>query len=144
MRVAGRFFPTFIFTWGLTYRGGVWECAELFVWIRGYGGEGGTHLAAWGVGVGARPPLKLAIPVPHQLYIYYCDVAGFTEINMKPFMYTTTVVLNDMKTTTHKSWTKSDALAWLWLNSKKDAVAKQQFAKVTDLFGRRIAVRYYR
>jgi len=63
---------------------------------------------------------------------------------MKPFMYTTTVVLNDMKTTTHKSWTKSDALAWLWLNSKKDAVAKQQFAKVTDLFGRRIAVRYYR
>ncbi len=23
MRVAGRFFPTFIFTWGLTYRGGV-------------------------------------------------------------------------------------------------------------------------
>ncbi len=59
-------------------------------------------------------------------------------------MFTTTIVLNDFKVKTHRSWTKKGALSWLWLHSKKDAVAKQQFAKVTDIFGRRVAVRYYR
>jgi hypothetical protein len=32
----------------------------------------------------------------------------------------------------------------MWLHSRKQAVATQQFSKVTDLFGQRIAVRYYR
>jgi hypothetical protein len=58
--------------------------------------------------------------------------------------YTTTRVLNGFKVEEHKSWTKPDALEWLWLSSRKNATAKQQFSKVTDLFGRRIAVRYYR
>jgi hypothetical protein len=31
----------------------------------------------------------------------------------------------------------------MWLHSRKDAVARQQFSKVTNLFGQRIAVRYY-
>jgi hypothetical protein len=44
----------------------------------------------------------------------------------------------------HKTWTKGSALEWLWLHSKKQTVATQQYAKVTDLFGQRIAVRYYR
>ena len=44
----------------------------------------------------------------------------------------------------HKSWTKSSALEWMYLSSRKDAVAKQQFSKVTNLFGQRLAVRYYR
>ena len=43
-----------------------------------------------------------------------------------------------------KTWTKSGALAWLWINKRSDAVAPQQFSKVTNLFGQRIAVRYYR
>jgi hypothetical protein len=59
-------------------------------------------------------------------------------------LYTTTVVLNEFEASEHKTWTKSKALAWMWLHSRKDAVAKQQFSKVTDVFGRRIAVRYYR
>ena len=58
-------------------------------------------------------------------------------------LYTTTVVLNDTHGV-HKSWTKSDALGWLWLNGRKQSVAKQQFSKVTNLFGQRVAVRYYR
>jgi hypothetical protein len=59
-------------------------------------------------------------------------------------IYTTTVVLNEFEASTHKAWTKPGALKVLWLHSRKDAVAKQQFSKVTDLFGRRVAVRYYR
>ena len=47
-------------------------------------------------------------------------------------------------TTVHKTWTKVSAMKWLWLHGRKDAVAIQQFSKVTNLFGQRIAVRYYR
>jgi hypothetical protein len=32
----------------------------------------------------------------------------------------------------------------MYLHSRKDKVAKQQFSKVTNLFGQRVAVRYYR
>ncbi len=58
-------------------------------------------------------------------------------------LYTASVCVSDC-TTVHKTWTKSGALAWMWLHSRKDAVARQQFSKVTNLFGQRIAVRYYR
>ena len=58
-------------------------------------------------------------------------------------VYTTLVQLSDT-CTEHKSWTKSQALTWMYLHSRKDKVAKQQFGKVTNLFGQRIAVRYYR
>ena len=47
-------------------------------------------------------------------------------------------------TTVHKTWTKSGALVWMWLHSRKLAVAPQQFSKVTNVFGQRVAVRYYR
>ena len=39
---------------------------------------------------------------------------------------------------------KPGALVWMWLHSRKLAVAPQQFSKVTNVFGQRVAVRYYR
>ena len=59
-------------------------------------------------------------------------------------VYTTVIQLTDSAMTSHKSWTKSQALTWMYLHSRKDKVAKQQFSKVTNLFGQRVAVRYYR
>ena len=58
-------------------------------------------------------------------------------------IYTTSVTLSS-STKVHKTWTKSSALEWMWLHSRKQAVAVQQFSKVTNLFGQRVAVRYYR
>jgi hypothetical protein len=43
------------------------------------------------------------------------------------------------KAVTHTAWRKGQALEWLYTYPKKDV-----FAKVTDMFGRVIAVRYYR
>jgi hypothetical protein len=54
------------------------------------------------------------------------------------------IQLTDSAMTSHKSWTKSQALTWMYLHSRKDKVARQQFSKVTNLFGQRVAVRYYR
>lgn len=53
-------------------------------------------------------------------------------------MYTVSVQWED-KRITHTAWTKVSAMQWLYAYPRKDV-----FAKVTDLFGRRIAVRYYR
>ena len=47
-------------------------------------------------------------------------------------------------TTVHKTWTKSGALTWMFLHKRTMAVARQQFSTVTNVFGQRIAVRYYR
>ena len=58
-------------------------------------------------------------------------------------LYTASVSLPS-STTVHKTWTKSGALVWMWLHSRKLAVAPQQFSKVTNVFGQRVAVRYYR
>jgi hypothetical protein len=43
------------------------------------------------------------------------------------------------KAVTHTAWSKSSAIAWLYKYPKDDF-----FGKVTDIFGRSIAVRYYR
>ena len=43
------------------------------------------------------------------------------------------------KRVTHTAWTLSSAKAWMYTYPKQDV-----FAKVTDLFGRTLAVRYYR
>jgi hypothetical protein len=53
-------------------------------------------------------------------------------------MYTVQV-LWEGKAVTHTAWRKGQALEWLYAYPKKDV-----FAKVTDIFGRVIAVRYYR
>ena len=58
-------------------------------------------------------------------------------------VYRTLIVMPD-SCKVHVSWTKSQALTWMYLHSRKDKVARQQFSKVTNLFGQRVAVRYYR
>jgi hypothetical protein len=56
-------------------------------------------------------------------------------------LFTATVTLDD-STTSYKTWTKSSALGWVWLHSRKQSA--QQFSTVTNVFGQRVAVRYYR
>jgi len=58
-------------------------------------------------------------------------------------VYRTLIVMPD-SCKVHLSWTKSQALTWMYLHSRKDKVAKQQFSKVTNIFGNTLAVRYYR
>ena len=53
-------------------------------------------------------------------------------------MYTVSIQWGS-KAVTHTAWSKSSALAWLHQYPKED-----MFGKVTDIFGRSIAVRYYR
>jgi hypothetical protein len=53
-------------------------------------------------------------------------------------MYTVSVQWEE-KRITHTAWTKASALAWLACYRHP-----QVFAKVTDLFGRRVAVKYRR
>ena len=53
-------------------------------------------------------------------------------------MYTVNVQWGDI-VKTHTAWTLASAKAWMQAYPKKDV-----FASVTDIFGRRVAVRYYR
>ena len=53
-------------------------------------------------------------------------------------MYTVAVRWGEL-VKTHKAWTLSNAKATMYAYPNKDV-----FIKVTDLFGRRVAVRYYR
>ena len=53
-------------------------------------------------------------------------------------MYTVNVRWGDV-VKTHKAWTLASAKAWLYKYPKGDF-----FGSVTDIFGRRVAVRYYR
>lgn len=48
-------------------------------------------------------------------------------------------VLWGSKAVTHTAWRKGQALEWMYKYPKQDL-----FIKVTDLFGRTIATRYYR
>lgn len=53
-------------------------------------------------------------------------------------MYSVAVRWGEL-TKTHKAWTLSGAKQWMYSYPNKDV-----FIKVTDLFGRTMAVRYYR
>ena len=53
-------------------------------------------------------------------------------------MYTVTVRWGET-VKTHKAWTLASAKGWMQAYPKSDV-----FASVTDIFGRRVAVRYYR
>ena len=53
-------------------------------------------------------------------------------------MYTVTVRWGET-VKTHTAWTLSSAKGWMQAYPKADV-----FASVTDIFGRRVAVRYYR
>jgi len=85
--------------------------------------------------------MMLCISCPTLREIYMIRL-GLRKWVRNHGLYTASVCVSDC-TTVHKTWTKSGALAWMWLHSRKDAVARQQFSKVTNLFGQRIAVRYY-
>lgn len=58
--------------------------------------------------------------------------------NKEYIMYTVSILWGS-KAVTHTAWSKSSAIAWLYQYPKED-----MFGKVTDIFGRSIAVRYYR
>lgn len=60
-----------------------------------------------------------------------CSTEGYN-------MYTVSIQWGS-KAVTHTAWSKSSALAWLYQYPKQDV-----FGKVSDLFGRTVAVRYYR
>jgi hypothetical protein len=53
-------------------------------------------------------------------------------------MYTVSITWGN-KAVTHTAWTLASAKTWMAAYPKQDV-----FGKVTDLFGRRVAVRYYR
>jgi hypothetical protein len=53
-------------------------------------------------------------------------------------MYTVSITWGN-KAVTHTAWTLAGAKTWMSAYPKQDV-----FGKVTDLFGRRVAVRYYR
>ena len=53
-------------------------------------------------------------------------------------MYTVSVRWGEI-VKTHKAWTLAGAKGWMYAYPKRDV-----FAKVTDLFGRTMAVRYCR
>ena len=53
-------------------------------------------------------------------------------------MYTVTVTWGEL-TKTHRAWTKASAMGWMYAYPKRDV-----FAKVTDLFGKTVAIRYKR
>ena len=53
-------------------------------------------------------------------------------------MYTVSVRWGEI-VKTHKAWTRAGAMGWVYAYPSEDV-----FAKVTDVFGRRIAVRYCR
>jgi hypothetical protein len=53
-------------------------------------------------------------------------------------MYTVAVRWGEL-VKTHKAWTLSDAKATMYAYPNKDV-----FIKITNLFGQRVAVRYYR
>lgn len=91
-------------------------------------------LGGWGVG--GPPPAKLAFPPSLQLYITQTMHGASSQPEFT--MYTVHVQWED-KAVTHTAWTKAAALAWLACYPHR-----QVFGKVTDLFGRRVAVKYRR
>lgn len=106
----------------------------LFVWIMGYGVWAGDPLQPWGVGVPGLPlpNFTYAPHLPHT--VFTAMLQGFTEY----IMYTVSIQWGS-KAVTHTAWTKSSALEWLYKYPRADV-----FGRVTDIFGRSIAVRYYR
>ena len=123
------------------------------------GCEGEAHwgLGGWGVAWGGVGRVSLLETLLIHLHLSYCiQCFRWSEADRKEHMfsalrrwvrthgvYKTLIVMPD-SCKVHLSWTKSQALTWMYLHSRKDKVAKQQFSKVTNLFGQRVAVRYYR
>ena len=121
--------------------------------FRGMGVEGGPIDSLGGWGRWARTAITCNSPTISATNI--SDDALVHRHNRETYMvmkavrkwirthgvYTTTITLPS-QTTVHKSWTKTDALEWMWLHSRKRVA--QQLSIITNVFGQRIAVRYYR
>ena len=115
-------------------------------YLCGLGGMGSRGEAHWGLGgwgIATPDPLKLAIPPPDQLIDRHELIATQSTTSrpvhtLETYMYTVQVQWGSTAVT-HTAWRKGQALEWLYTYPKKDV-----FAKVTDMFGRVIAVRYYR
>ena len=102
----------------------------------GMGARGRLIQILGGWGAGGRPPAEFAIPPSHQLYI--TQMTRGVSSQQEYIMYTVSVQWEE-KRVTHTAWTKAAALAWLACYPHR-----QVFGKVTDLFGRRVAVKYRR
>lgn len=111
--------------------------------LGGMGYEGGPieDLGGWGIDTPDRA--KLASPPTNQLIDRHELIATQSSTSrsvhtLETYMYTVQVQWGSTAVT-HTAWRKGQALEWLYAYPKKDV-----FAKVTDMFGRVIAVRYYR
>ena len=87
------------------------------------------------------------IPLPNFTYSPYLHILeSYTADRLCMFcltlreiaMYTVAVRWGEL-VKTHKAWTLSDAKATMYAYPKQDV-----FIKITNLFGQRVAVRYYR
>lgn len=89
-----------------------------------------------GGGMGGVPCQTLLMPPFHaNLHPMHHTVwCRFKEYSM----YTVTVQWGEL-VATHKSWTLSSAKQWMYAYPNKDV-----FAKVTNVFGQTVAIRYKR
>ena len=103
----------------------------------GYEGDPLSRLGGGGCGL----PLPNFTYSPYSTNIEACKVilsCMFCLTLKGDAMYTVAVRWGEL-VKTHKAWTLSDAKATMYAYPNKDV-----FIKVTNLFGQRIAVRYYR
>ena len=100
----------------------------------GYAGGPIWRLGGWGDG-GSPLPNFTYPPLPHILssmhHAVWCRSKEYS-------LYTVTVQWGEL-VATHKSWTLSSAKQWMYAYPNKDV-----FAKVTNVFGQTVAVRYKR
>lgn len=93
-----------------------------------FGGLGGG-------GMGGVPCQTLHFQ-PIHLICTQCNTV--LQISKEYIMYTVTVQWGEL-VATHKSWTLSSAKQWMYAYPNKDV-----FAKVTNVFGQTVAIRYKR
>ena len=82
-------------------------------------------------------PVKLYLCPPSTLIYTQCITQCGADLK-EYSMYTVTVQWGDL-VKTHKAWTLSSAKEWMYTYPNKDV-----FAKVTNVFGSTVAVRYKR
>ena len=99
--------------------------------FRGVGGVGG-------VGSEKRVSLSQTGLIYTTSAILYSMRCNSAEQTTGVHMYTVSITWGN-KAVTHTAWTLASAKTWMAAYPKQDV-----FGKVTDLFGRRVAVRYYR
>ena len=103
----------------------------------GYEGDPLSRLGGGGCGL----PLPNFTYSPYSTNIEACDAVRHCMfcLTLKGDAMYTVAVWCDGLTATHKSWTLADAKGWMYAYPNKDV-----FIKVTNVFGQRVAVRYYR